>query len=102
MATLPPGVDGEGRTRTGQAPGVLTQEMDGEVLLLAPGSVDALHLDEVASTVWRILAERPTFDELVETLSTAYGVSASVIAGDVRPVLEMLEAHGAAVRFSDT
>jgi len=76
--------------------------LDGEVLLLAPGSVDALHLDAVASTVWRILAERPTFDELVETLSTAYGVSVSVIAGDVRPVLELLEAHGAAVRCIDT
>ncbi len=81
-----------------QAPGVLSQELDGEVLLLADGSVDALHLNTTASAVWRLLREGPTLVELVAALSEANGLSPQQVAEDVGNVLEVLFARGAALR----
>jgi hypothetical protein len=80
--------------RITQVRDVLSQELDGQTLLLAPGRQEALHLDEVATTVWQLLATAPTLDELVEAMSEVYGVPAQRISQDISPVLEQLTTHG--------
>lgn len=88
--------------RIAQTRGVLSQELDGQTLLLAPGRREALHLDEVATTVWQLLATTPTVDELVTAMSEVYGVAAQRISEDISPVLDQLTAHGAAEELTSS
>lgn len=80
-------------TRLRPVDDVLIEELDGELLLLRPGRSDVLHLDAVASNVWRLIAVAPTEDELVLTLAEAYGTAADTVRTDVRDALDVLRAH---------
>ena len=84
-------------TRLARAAGVLAQELDGELLLLRPGSSDVLHLDAVASQVWWLLEEPLTSEELVAALADGYGVPGAQVAADLRPALDVLQQHGLVV-----
>jgi hypothetical protein len=84
-------MDGE---RLEQVPGVTQHDLDGQLLLLRAGAVDVLHLDAVASDVWRALAAAPTPAELAASLAAAYDVPAEVVAQDLGPVLAVLREHG--------
>jgi hypothetical protein len=86
--------------RLTQVEGVLSQELDGELLLLAPGHAEALHLDAVASTIWRLLEHRPSVEELIDALTELYGVERDRVTTDLGPVLERLEEHGAVRRLT--
>lgn len=77
-----------------QAEDVLVQELDDQLLLLRPGSPDVLHLDTVASDVWRLLSTAPTRAELVAALAEGYGVPAQLVGGDIEPTLALLRRHG--------
>lgn len=80
--------------RLQRATGVVEHELDGQLLLLRPGGVDVLHLDAVASDVWRCLSATPTPEELVEALAVAYAVDAARVSVDLQPVLALLRQHG--------
>jgi hypothetical protein len=86
-------VGGELLTR---AEGVLDQELDGQVLLLPPGSSEVLLLNEVASVLWQLLSPSASVDDAVATIATHYGVSPGQVRSDVQPVIELLVAQGAA------
>lgn len=81
-------------SRLAQAPDVLVQELDGQFLLLKTGSSDVLHLDAVASNIWRLLPAVPTVEELAEELACAYAVSVAQVAADLLPALEVLRSRG--------
>ena len=80
--------------RLERAPAVTEHELDGQLLLLRAGAVDVLHLDAVASDVWRALEAAPTLPKLAATLAAAYGVDPAVVAADLAPVLALLRDHG--------
>lgn len=80
--------------RLERAPDVLAHELDGQLLLLRAGGTDVLHLDAVASDVWRALETASTTSELAACLAEAYGVDPSVVAADLVPVLVVLRDHG--------
>lgn len=80
--------------RLERTPDVLVHELDGQLLLLLPGSSEVLHLDAVASDVWRAMATGPTREELVTALAEAYGVDPAVVAQDLVPVLTVLRRSG--------
>lgn len=84
-------MSGERLQRAGD---VHAHELDGQLLLLRAGGTDVLHLDAVASDVWRALEAAPTRSELAGCLAEAYGVDASVVAADLAPVLALLRDHG--------
>ncbi len=72
------------------SPDVVVEELDDELLLLRIGERDVLHLDPVASNVWRLLAQEPTERELAEALAEAYGQSLTRVAPDVAAALAVL------------
>jgi len=80
--------------RLERAPEVAEHEIDGQLLLLRAGAVDVLHLDAVASDVWRALGAAPTRSELVAALAEAYEVDPAVVAEDLAPMLDLLRYHG--------
>lgn len=80
--------------RLQRAAGVTEHELDGQLLLLRVGGTEVLHLDAVASDVWRVLGATPTPDELVEALASGYAVEESRVRADVEPVLALLHEHG--------
>ena len=73
---------------------VMEQELDGQFLLLRAGSSDVLHLDAVASDIWRLLVEPATLEQLADELAEAYDVSAQRVAADLAPVLDLLVVRG--------
>ncbi|MCW2621681.1 MAG: hypothetical protein JWL64_1283 [Frankiales bacterium] len=79
-----------------RADGVLDQELDGQVLLLPPGSSEVLLLNEVASALWQLLDPVADLESAVATLATHYGVAAEQVRADVQPVIDLLVAQGAA------
>lgn len=80
--------------RLAQSPDVLVQELDGQFLLLKTGSSDVVHLDAVASDIWRVLLAVPTVEELAEELARAYAVSVTQVTADLLPALEVLRSRG--------
>ena len=64
---------------------------------VAVGSSSEVHeLAGTAAVVWRALTEAVTASELVTDLAAVYGVDESVVAGDVRRLLDDLRAAGLA------
>jgi hypothetical protein len=63
----------EVRLRRDQA--VLVQTLDDQQLALRQGSHEVLHLDEVAATVWALLAEEISESQLCRDLTEHYAVS---------------------------
>lgn len=82
------------KTRLTQASDVLAEEVDGQLLLLKTGSSDVLHLDAVASNVWRLLVTSPTREELAAVLAATYDVPVARVATDLVPALEVLRSRG--------
>jgi hypothetical protein len=80
--------------RLERAADVLEHELDGQLLLLRAGSSEVLHLDAVASDVWRALAGGSTQEALAAALAGAYGVDPAVVAQDLVPVLAVLQRSG--------
>lgn len=83
------------------APGGLVEELDGRLLLLAPGRTHVLVLDEVATRVWQELAAGPTVEELVQAVAGLYAAPPGRVADDLAPVLVLLREHGALLEQSD-
>lgn len=78
----------------GRHPGAVSQELDGEVLLLHPDRAEVLHLNGSGTSVWAALEVRATADEVVGLVAQAYGVSPEVVRSDVLRLLADLSARG--------
>ena len=83
--------------RLTRAPDVLAEELDGEFLLLRAGSAHAVHLDPVASAMWRVLQQPVSEDELALALADGFEVEVGRVTGDLGPALAMLRQHGLVV-----
>ena len=77
--------------------GVVEQELDGEVLLLPPGSMQVLHLNAVAASLWQAMAPTADVARVADEVGEAYGVPADRVLGDLAPVVAALLEHGMAV-----
>lgn len=53
-------------------PAVNNTEVDGEVFLVEPESEDVIHLDKLASALWRYLAAPRQRDEIMEVFAAAF------------------------------
>jgi len=80
--------------RLRRTPGVVSEELDGRLLLLSPDDPHVLALDDVASTVWALLDDAPTEAELVTAVAQRYNVPVEQVAADVAPALEVLRRYG--------
>jgi hypothetical protein len=73
-----------------QAPSTLTRDIGDEILVTRAWSDGIQGLPAPASVVWRKLASPVTLPELLEDVSRAYEVEASMIADDVKSLLDDL------------
>ncbi|MGH9282326.1 MAG: PqqD family protein, partial [Acidimicrobiales bacterium] len=76
------------------AAGLVTLEVDGELLLLDPRT-DGLHrLDRLGTIIWKVLDGEGSVDELVDDLAGAFGTPAEVVRSDLEELLVKLQAAG--------
>ena len=83
-----------GAARPRPADGLVTYEVDDELLILDP-RVDRLHqLDRLGTIIWSVLDGEATVDELVEDLADAFGVEPDLVRHDLGELLRDLDGLG--------
>jgi hypothetical protein len=82
------------RSRIARAVGVLEGHVDGQLIVMQPGSGEYAGLDGTAESIWRLLAAPVTFGDLVDTFATDYQVPRNECAPDVAQWLEGLRRQG--------
>lgn len=87
-------------TRWVRSPETLWRSANGTLVLLPHGADDRspLVVSGSAALVWELLATPITLPELADRLSQLYGTSAQVIARDLAPLLNQLNAATAVQR----
>jgi coenzyme PQQ synthesis protein D (PqqD) len=78
----------------------LWRDVGGEILLAPPGREDFDQLTGTAATVWLLLEEPQSLEELVGTLADLYGTEAESITVDVERLVSDLVQSGS-VREGD-
>lgn len=72
------------------SPEVLSQEVDGETVLLDLQSESYFGLDDVGSRIWQLLQENSTLQAVFDTLLDEYEVDEQQLAEDLRQHLAKL------------
>jgi hypothetical protein len=77
---------------------VLSQEVNGETVLLDLKDESYFGLNEVGTRVWQLLQDSPTVEETLDTLSDEYDVRREQLASDVGELLARLVEAGLVLR----
>ena len=75
--------------------GFLTEQMDGEFVLLHPAKNIIIHTNETAALIWQMCDGINTIEQIVEILSGTYPDARAQIAKDVPDIIQKLRAQGA-------
>jgi Coenzyme PQQ synthesis protein D (PqqD) len=76
------------------APGQLSSELSGEVVVLSLTDGVYYGLDAVGAQIWRLLGQPSVVDDLVTDVVARYHVDRDTCAHDVIAFLESLRTHG--------
>ena len=79
---------------------VLSQEVNGETVLLDLKDESYFGLNEVGTRVWQLLQDSPTVEETLDTLSDEYDVRREQLASDVGELLARLVEAGLVLRVN--
>ncbi|HEX2088037.1 MAG TPA: PqqD family protein [Solirubrobacteraceae bacterium] len=79
------------------APGVLSQEVEGELVLLDPQAVRYYALDDVGARVWQLLGEHGDVDAVVRAMLDEFDVDETTLRADLDELLARLRAAGLVV-----
>ncbi len=82
-----------------RSPGVLSRTFSGEVILAAPGVDDFESLSATAGSVWQLLDEPRSLDEIVDALTVRYPNAGPTIGRDVESLIEHLAQRGLVERL---
>jgi len=77
---------------------VLSQEVNGETVLLDLEGESYFGLNEVGTRIWQLLQSKPTVAETLNTLSDEYDVSREQLESDVGELLAKLADAGLIAR----
>jgi len=66
--------------------GVLWQEVDGEIVIVAPKQ-DPMYLNESGSVVWKLIDKGLGETKIIDTVSADYETDRKVIEKDVKSVI---------------
>ncbi len=66
--------------------GVLWQEVDGEIVIVAPKQ-DPMYLNESGSVVWKLIDKGLDENKIIDTVSGDYETDRKVIERDVKAVI---------------
>lgn len=73
---------------------MLEAEVNDEIVALDVARGQCFGMNEVASAVWRMLAEPKSIDEICDALSTDYDVDAATCQAEVRHLMSELQNEG--------
>ena len=73
---------------------VLSQEVNGETVLLDLEGESYFGLNEVGTRIWQLLQDKPMDVQVLDTLSDEYDVSREQLEGDVSELLDKLAGAG--------
>jgi hypothetical protein len=77
-----------------QAPSVVSQQLDGEAVLLDLERETYFSLNRVGARIWALIGEGLTFSAIVDRLADEFDASRAVIAADAMALAEELLAAG--------
>jgi hypothetical protein len=77
-----------------RTPGTTEVELDGRVSVYSPLTNDVVMLNDTASSIWRLVDDRSTFEEILDALALAYGTPAETMAHDVAAMLRSFAEAG--------
>jgi hypothetical protein len=80
---------------------VLSQEVNGETVLLDLDGESYFGLNDVGTRVWQLLKTKQTVAEMLGTLSEEYDVSREQLETDVSELLDKLTEAGLVSLYSD-
>lgn len=80
-----------------QAPGVLAEEVDGELLLYRLGDHKAVHLNDTASLIWQLCDGSRDLEAMLSELRALFPDAGEELEADVQEALSFLLAEGAIV-----
>jgi hypothetical protein len=83
-----------------QFPGIVVEEMDGEILLYRPSTHKALHLNGTAAVIWKLCDGTRTAKDIVDCLAAEFPDNQSRIAVEVQEAVDQLLRDGALVEQS--
>jgi hypothetical protein len=79
---------------------VLSQEVNGETVLLDLDGESYFGLNEVGTRIWQLIQSEQTVDETLRTLSDEYDVSRGQLENDVSELLDKLTDAGLVTRVA--
>lgn len=79
-------------------PAVLSRDLEGEAVLLEPGSGRYFSLNPTGRRVWQLLAEGPPIAACLATLTREFEAPAAVLERDLVALLLDLEREGLVLR----
>jgi hypothetical protein len=77
-----------------QAVELMEADIGNELVALEPQAGNCFGFNEVATVVWRRLAEPKSFDQLRDSLVEDYDVSAEQCSRELRALLDEMKAQG--------
>jgi len=81
------------------AKNVVSQEIDGETVLLDMDGENYFGLNAVGTRVWQLLQEPNTLENIFATLIIEYNVEASQLRADLDEIVDRLHTAGLVTRF---
>ena len=78
-------------------PGLVVEDMDGEILLYRPSTHKAIHLNGTAAVIWRLCDGTRTVKDLVDCLVAEFPDAKPRIARDVQEAIDQLLREGALI-----
>jgi len=73
---------------------VLTQEVDGETVILDLKSESYFGLDEIGTRIWQLLQEQEDIETITETMLNEYDVEEEQLEKDIQNLLTQLDKAG--------
>lgn len=83
-------------TRVARREGLVTEPMDGGIVMLDPETDRYLRLNETGRVIWEALTEPATVEDLVQVLCERTGISRERAEADATTFIETLIGFGAA------
>ena len=83
--------------RLHQFPGIVVEEMDGEVLLYRPSTHKAIHLNGTAAVIWKLCDGTRTANDIADCLTAEFPNANSDIPREVQDVIDRLLRDGALI-----
>jgi Coenzyme PQQ synthesis protein D (PqqD) len=80
-----------------QAPGIVVEEMDDEILLYRPSTHKAIHLNGTAAVIWKLCDGTRTTQDLAGCLSAEFPSAQPSIAAEVQETVNLLLRDGVLV-----